>query len=216
MMYDKPVSYSGLKLFKQCPRRWADQYIDGNRYPSGPAAQRGTEIHARLEAYFNEKPYPDGEGILYERWRNYMVSLVVRSPKPEVELAVDADWQPVAWDAPEAFFRGKLDLVLPGEIYEIYDWKTGKQYDEHSEQAEAYVALAPPADRYQTSFVYLDQYPTTMTKLHSTEERDSYRETITADIIRLREATVYPGRPGGGCRYCPLNWRAGGGCHDAP
>lgn len=204
-MYDKPISFSSLKLYTGCPKRWADAYILGNRYPSGPAAQRGNDVHAQLENYFREQPYPDGS-VMLERWRTTMVSLAVKSPTPELEIAVTADWTPVTWDDPTAFFRGKIDLSLleSDDTYCIYDWKTGRFYPEHADQAQAYVALAPEAGRYQTLFVYLDQYPRVESAFHSREERQAYRDDITERVNVLRAAEEYPANPGESCRWCPL------------
>jgi hypothetical protein len=218
MIYEKPVSYSGLSTFKKCPKLWEWQYILGNRTAPGPAAQRGTEIHARLERYFNADPYPEGD-MLFERWRTYMAGLLPHAPKAELQLAVDEDWCPVAFDDPGAYFRGVVDLYVPGELeVDVYDWKTGRQYDSHAAQAAAYVALASPGHaKYSTHFVYLDSYPTIVTKHHSPEERQSYIDELRAGIEELRTAEEYKPTPSQeACRWCALSWRNGGNCRAAP
>jgi PD-(D/E)XK nuclease superfamily len=217
-MYEKPISYSGLSTFKKCPKLWEWQYILGNRSAPGPAAQRGTTIHAVLEAYFNANPYPEGD-LLFERWRTYMAGLASRSPKSELQLAVNADWDPVAFDDPTAYFRGVVDLFVPGEIeVDIYDWKTGRMYDSHAAQAAAYVALAPGGHtKYVTHFVYLDNYPTITTTFFSPEERSAAIDELRTGVEAIRTAEEYKPTPSQeACRWCALSWRNGGPCRAAP
>lgn len=43
------VSASQVKTYKQCPRKWAYEQLEGIRPPPGPAAELGTAVHAVLE-----------------------------------------------------------------------------------------------------------------------------------------------------------------------
>ncbi len=44
----------------------------------------------------------------------------------EHALAIDAEGRRVAWEAPDAFLRGRLDLVaVEGRQATVYDWKSG-------------------------------------------------------------------------------------------
>ena len=105
MNYSKPLSYSGLSLWKQCPRRWAHQYVEGNREPPGPAARRGTMLHEKLEDYFRGSPYPLGDSTLAP-WAKYMEALLGQALEPECKLAVLDDWTPTDFDDPKALARG--------------------------------------------------------------------------------------------------------------
>lgn len=46
-----PWSYSKLSLYKKCPAAFKFRYIDKKYSTPGPAAQRGTEIHSKIENF---------------------------------------------------------------------------------------------------------------------------------------------------------------------
>lgn len=211
-MYDKPLSYSGLSLYKQCPARWAEQYINGNREPSGPAAQRGTMLHEQLEAFFKGGQWPIEPGALMP-WYGLMRSLRHHSPVPEQALAVTAGWNPVGFDDPNAYFRGKIDLSYTDDgVPVIVDFKSGRVYDSHEDQGMAYVALSPDADEYRVRFIYLDNYPTIREWVISGAARVEYVAKLREQIEEVRSAEEYPPTPGDHCRWCALSWRRGGTC----
>ena len=46
-------SYSALKVYEECPYRTYISRVKGVKEPSGPAADRGTQIHQYAEDYVN-------------------------------------------------------------------------------------------------------------------------------------------------------------------
>ena len=215
-MYSKPLSYSGLSLYKRCPRRWHNTYILGNREQSGKAAERGTYLHELLESYFQGKtPYPSGNSALAPS-QSFMEGLARHDAVAEGEVAVNQNWQPVGYEDEEAFFRGKKDLDIPaGETLLLFDWKSGRVYDDHVFQGEAYSALTPGFGRYIVHFVYLDQPHTILRWEYSAEEVVAIRERLTEQIMEVRSAENYDPIPGDHCGWCPLSWRNGGDCKRA-
>lgn len=215
-MYDKPISYSGKSLYGKCPLLWADNYILGNRRPSGAAADRGTYLHELLESFFNGAAYPSGNRALAP-WQPFMEKLATYNPTAEGEVAVTKDWQRCDFNDPQAYFRGKKDLdIEAGNALLLFDWKSGKVYDDHHRQGESYCALSPGYDKYVTYFVYLD----IPFHIQRWEYDGAQVEMITQDLIAevevIRNATEYPATPGDHCRYCHLSWRNGGNCKRAP
>lgn len=216
MAYDKPVSPSGLKLFKQCRRRWHNTYVLGNREPAGRAAERGTRLHELLENFFRGAPYPASDKTLAP-WRRFMEALTIHNPTPEADLAVDKDWKPVAFDDESAFFRGKADLtIVAGGALRILDWKSGRVYDEHEQQADAYVAMAPQHTAASAEFVYLDAPLTVKSWTYTPDRRDDIIASIITDVTTVRECEDFYPSPGKGCDWCLLSWRKGGDCRAAP
>jgi len=218
MSYDKPISYSGKKLFKQCPKRWHNTYVLGQREPSGPAAERGTRLHEKLEKFFIEphRGYPKDDKVLAP-WRRVMEALTLYSPTPEANLAVDKDWSPVAYDDPAAFYRGKADLMFTtcGELH-IHDFKSGRKYPEHEEQGLSYVALSAEYPRMHTCFTYLDHPLDMLEFTYTPTQREDHIAGLINEINEIRATTEFLPKANDGCKWCPLSWRKGGDCHAAP
>lgn len=212
-MYDKPLSYSGLSLYRKCPLRWADVYIEGNRQPSGPAAARGVKLHEMLEDYFNGKiPFPSGNKVLAP-WQKFMEGLLALSPVAEGEVAVDKEWNPCGFGDSHAFFRGKKDLEIEGgDSLILLDWKSGKAYDDHHAQGKAYTALSPGFEKYKVGFVYLDQPLLIKWWEYDAQDWELFRDNLREEIEAVRSATEFPATPSDDCRWCPLSWRNGGKC----
>jgi hypothetical protein len=219
MSYDKPVSYSGLKLYKKCPLKWKNQYIDGNREPPGKAAQRGTDLHTAIEEFFIRGTGFPTDIMPLAPWRAYMEQLTLRSPSPELELAVNVEWEPVDFNDPTAYYRGVADLhYTDNGVLHIYDWKSGRMYPEHEAQGRTYMALSPEVDAYMVHFVYIDHPLTVITHMWNAEHRKKEIEDLRKDIEVLRLDTEYKPTPHHDtCKWCPLSWRKfGGTCRAAP
>lgn len=217
MSYDKPISYSGRKLFKQCPRKWYVTYVEKDREAPGVAAQRGTDIHDQLEQFFRGGvAYPNTKVLA--PWRRFMEGLTLYDPVPEGDLAVDVEWNPCGFDDEHAYYRGKADLVYQeGDTLVILDWKTGKIYPDHEDQGKTYMALHDECSKVRTGFVYIDQPLTVHWRDYTAEHRTQEIEVIRSDIELIRNATEFPATPNSmGCRWCKQSWRNGGTCEAAP
>ena len=216
-MYNKAISYSGKSLYRKCPKAFKSAYIDGVRDDSPkPAAERGTMIHDLLEKFFKgEVSYPDH--VALKPWRRFMEQLTLKQPKPEGELAVDINWKPIAYDSPDAFFRGKYDLSFQDAgVVELLDWKTGKIYPEHEHQGECYVALTDEAIGYNVSMVYIDKYDEVHRYFHNARDRLKLIDNIHKEITDIRNDEEFKVTPSeNACRWCVLSWRNGGTCTDA-
>lgn len=214
-MYSNPLSPSGLKLYKACPRKWADVYINGNRQPSGAAAQRGTDLHNMLEDFFNGAPYPSGNSCL-AKWQRLMEGLAATDCSAEGELAVNMAWEPTTFSDPNAYYRGKMDLDYEaGDVCNIFDWKSGKIYDDHVFQGKSYAAMKRGFKLYKVNFVYLDHPHVIKTWEYTAPEVDQMRIDLSTDIDRCRKDEEYLATPGDECKWCHLSWRNGGDCKRA-
>lgn len=211
-------SYSSLSTFRKCPKYFHWCYVLGNREPDKPAAQRGHELHALLEEFFKGAPYPKLNKAL-KPWQRYMENLTRYNPEPEAEIAVDSHWQPCAYDDPDAYAKGKVDLryTLDG-VRHILDWKSGRVYPDHPAQGRMYMALEPDDwDAYETEFVYLD-LPTHTVPTKYARGAKQIEVAKTINLIEIvNHETEYLATPSHeSCMYCPLSWRKGGDCRAAP
>lgn len=208
-------SYSSISLYNKCPRAWEWRYVHGRSSPAGASADRGTEIHALLEEFFNGAPYPSATKALVP-WQRFMENLTRFNPVPEEEWAVDKDWKACDYSNPDAIMRGKVDLVYLDDkgVRHILDWKTGRMYDDHKKQGMAYVALdkitLPIA---KTTFVYIDLPVQTKTWEYTNLEKGDIRKRLTNTIEAISADTVYEATPSkDACRFCELSFKKGGNC----
>jgi RecB family exonuclease len=137
----------------------------------------------------------------------------------EHALAINADGRLVTWDAPEAFLRGRLDLVaVDAQQATVYDWKSGwvTEDDEGLRRAWApgcYAALlwawAPRLEAVTVEYHYLRTSRvarTTFVPADATETL-AWARTIAARIAealaRPDDPDGFPPRPSTACATCP-------------
>lgn len=215
--YTKPIAYSGIETYEACPLKWADQYILGNRPPARTTADRGTELHELLEAFFRGGAYPAADRVL-RPWQPVMEGLNAKRHTAEGEVAVRADWSKCGYWDRDANYRGKYDLKIEDEVrvLDLFDWKSGKIYPKHEAQGLSYCAMEPGQyDIYRTHFVYLDAPCHIETREYSPVRVEAERIKISERIEQIREAPFYPAKPGNHCRYCHKSYKLGGDCRAA-
>lgn len=213
-------SLSKAGTFERCRRRYQHQYLDKlPRPPRSPSAARGIDIHETVDGFVARRidgplasPLDFYQGFL-ERLRN------IAGVRSEAKSAVTREWVhlPGDWDGPEVYARAVYDVIVPpidGQV-EIFDWKTGKIYDDHVDQREFYSCLAlaeyPEATRIRASTVYLDSNQT-RSEIRFPSDLADARTRWTQRFARVETATEFPPNPQYGCRWCPYSKIAGGPC----
>lgn len=226
-------SFSGLMLFEQCGFKYAAQYLK-HRVEAElsvglpprtfhPAATRGTELHAAIDKHLTEgAPLPNE----LKYWAPAFHEIKSYHIKSEHRIAVRKDWTVCGWTDPDVWCRAILDLLAqkPQNLMAVYDWKTGKQYDEHYDQKEHYalmtIAEHPALSMVRAVHVYLD-YPNTQPTVREYTpidlvarriiwtERANKLEAATNDPDLLR---AFPMQPNKFCKWCDLRRSAGGPC----
>lgn len=205
-------SLSSLGTWEQCPLKYKLKYKD--KIPDKPsvAAARGTDNHALIEAYLK------GEIELLPSvlsfYQQFLSGLKLYPIFPEHKIAVNASWQPVNWS--DGWLRCVLDLKLrDGTGAVIYDWKTGKMYDDHYDQKELYSLAVfsedPDVQRVRAIHVYLDLNKIT----ERTYERGDIalrRERWQSRVDKMEKDASYIPNPTWKCRYCPYSREKGGPC----
>lgn len=115
----RSTSPSQLATFSDCRRKWWRVSVNGERPPSTAAAERGSKIHAELEAYLmHGAPLSDGTA----RAMSPFLPAAGSVPAHAVEVAFE--WAPPGWPVP---VRGRVDLVEldgAGAVVGITDHKT--------------------------------------------------------------------------------------------
>jgi len=139
------TSPSQLSAFKLCARKWWRESVNGERRPSGPAAERGSLIHAQLEAYLER----GGAGALPEHGtaRAMVRALPPAASIPREQIEVDFSFTPAGWPVP---VRGRVDLIelaAGGGYARITDHKTAINIDA-SQKGEYELRADPQALLY--------------------------------------------------------------------
>jgi CRISPR/Cas system-associated exonuclease Cas4 (RecB family) len=125
-MTDFTWSYSSLKEYENCPRKYHQMRVLQN-YKIEPTPQMiyGTEVHKALEDYVRE-----GKELAknYQRFKKVVDTLInIPGTKyPEYQMALNKKFQPCDFDDEKRWVRGIVDLlIVNGNEAFIVDYKTG-------------------------------------------------------------------------------------------
>jgi len=216
-----PYSYSRLATFKKCPAKFKFNYIDKVDVPFivSPAMERGTEIHNSLEAFVSghtEMLHPD----IHEHYGQFFFSLrETYDCQPEHKWGIDEEMLPCEYDHPGVMLRGFMDLkfVPPEEHIQIFEYKTGKIYPEHTHQQWIYGVVSllqhPLKEGADVTAVYLDQkknkkihYPASM--------MGEYKPMLMSEIQTIEDTPLeeFIPKPQWTCKWCQFSKENGGPC----
>ena len=202
-------SYSALKLFENCPKRYYHQRIARDaKDEGGEASKHGERVHKALEKkLLGEEELPtELQGVT-------AVCEVLTASKgelaPEKKLALNTSLNPSDWWDSDTWIRAQLDvLIVDGDKATVLDWKTGKRRPD-SYQLELSATMVfihqPEVNEVNAGFLWLQD-----------KKMDPYRytrsmynrllDTTLSKINRVEEALVHdvwPAKPSGLCNYCP-------------
>jgi RecB family exonuclease len=205
-------SFSKLKNFETCPRRYYEVDINRNYKESSEQLDWGNEVHAKLAQACEGKAELPISMQPYQKYVN-TVRNMAGELKVEQKYAITKDMQPTAWFAPNAWYRGVADVarILPEHIIAL-DWKTGKVPKEnpHTQlmlMAQCLFSHFPTTQQVTTAYVWLNEDAQTPHVYTRAEVAQNWLELLPR-VQRLEEATIkqeFPPKPGGLCRsYCPV------------
>lgn len=206
-------SYSALKVYEECPYRTYISRVKGVKEPSGPAAERGTQIHQLAEDYVNGSitSLPK-ELAKFENQFEELASLF-KEGKAELEgeWGFDLDWSPVGWMEKETWARVKLDAMVFEDktSARVIDYKTGKKWGNelvHSQQGLLYAIAAffkyPDLEYAQTEFWYLDKGETTK-KPYTRKDAMVFAPGFHRRAIKMTTETEFNPTPStNSCKWC--------------
>jgi hypothetical protein len=207
-----PWSISRLGMYERCPASAAYRHIQGIYTPQAPAASRGSDIHGSVERFLLRK-----QKFVHPAVKEYLPLLTkVRNATPHVEhrLAVDEGWNPTDWH--DCWGRSVIDAnTEEGNTLVIWEWKSGKIYDDHKEQRKAYITFAhahwPEHDYYEVRTVYFDQRKRHKLKVKPKQIK-IYRDQFEERVGLMSVDNMYSPRPGWYCRWCGYSKYLGGPC----
>ncbi len=160
-------SYSRLSTYETCALLAKFLYIMKIPQDTSPAMERGSRIHDQGEKYIKGEIVDLPDTKVWAPWHEDMAALKESGYEAEKNIAFDSGWKPCEYHGPKTWLRLRVDVT--GTVVstpEVIDYKTGRPYPTHEEQAELYgiaaYLTALFSDDYETvpkvlvSFWYLD------------------------------------------------------------
>lgn len=208
-------SYSSIKTFDQCPKKYYHLRVAKDvKDEGGEAAIYGTAVHEAAELYVKSgQPIPNKFGFMQS-----VVDALVNLPGdklPEQKLGLaktEEGYAPVQFFAPNVWWRGIADLIiLNGDRAICVDYKTGKsaRYADTKQLdllAGAIFYHYPQVKRVKSALLYVISNEV-VRKTHVVEERDAYLSAFDLELARLEvamETGVFNAVSGPLCRFCPV------------
>lgn len=203
-------SYSALKNFSTCPKRYHHERIAKDVVvEQGEAAMWGEQVHTMLEHRLRDKtPLPADKAQWEALCRAF--EKIPGELFAEQEMTLNKDLTPTGWWDSDAWLRSKVDvLVLNGADAVVADWKTGKHRPDF-DQLELFAIQTfkhyPDVHRVTTSFVWLKDMLPLDTKVYTRLDAPALWSKLMSKITRVEQALehdVWPANPSGLCPWCP-------------
>jgi ATP-dependent exoDNAse (exonuclease V) beta subunit len=208
-------SYSSLKTFEQCPKKYYHLKVLKDIKDQGSTATiYGQEVHSAAEEYIkNNTPVP-------AKFKFIVPMLEVLAKKEgekltELKLGVaktPEGYAPAEFFGVDVWWRGIADLVIiNGDTAYSVDYKTSKnaKYAD-TKQLDAVAAALfthyPQLKRIKSALLFVVSKEL-IRKEHTADMRDSYFATFTPELERLEGAEksgVWNAISGPLCGWCPV------------
>jgi hypothetical protein len=208
-------SYSSLKTFEQCPKKYYHlKVVKDVKDEGSEATLYGQELHKAAEDYIKEgKPIPPKFGYIQDT-----VDVIKNIPGEkhcELKLGVrktDTGYEPCGFFDKGVWWRGIGDvIVVQDELAFSLDYKTSKnaKYADLKQLdilAAALFTHFPQVKKIKSAlaFVVSNEF---VHKEHFAEMRDSYFAAFEPDLDRLataQETGVWNTNTGPLCKFCPV------------
>jgi len=207
-----PWSLSQYNLYRKCPAAYDFRHNKKIPDPAGPAAQRGTNVHAQLEYYLATGEWSGG---IRQYTKDKAEQMRKEKYLPELKLALNDEWEVVDWKDPNAWVRGVIDAIKIGPTTYMAEWKTGKVYDDHVSQRTLYLCMILSAyddiEHGVIETIYADQDHAQSTEL-AREKLVHEQQYWLENVSPMLRDTFFSPRTGGHCNWCAYSKRKGGPC----
>jgi hypothetical protein len=213
-------SFSRLKAFEDCPRRYHETQVLKDehgkpKWPEEPSAilKFGDDVHSHMAvALRHNQPLP----TKYKQFQQW-IDKVARTPgellvEDECQWAVTREMKPCAWFAKDVWLRTVADAVkLDDNVALVVDWKTGKSLNGDPVQLMLTSLMAflqfPKLECVRSDFIWLQEDCQTTQVLYRNECAAQWTN-ILPRVARLESATAsnnFPPQPNRFCRnWCPV------------
>lgn len=209
-MLTRAWSYSALKDFLQCPRKYQLMKVT-KEIPFGETSlqiEEGKQIHKALEdRLLTKEPLP--EELVHMESFIQKLETSEGNIFGERKMTIDAEFKPVSWFDKGAWCRGIADVGLEKQkAIWIGDYKTGKRWVD-SAQLKLFAALAfyhnPELKKAKTSFIWLKEKKIDNETYTREQLPEIWKEFMPklARLERAYEEDKWQEKPGPLCAWCP-------------
>jgi hypothetical protein len=214
-------SYSSIKLYDQCPKKYYHlRVIKDVKEPPTDAIIYGKEFHSAAEHYVRDNvPLPPQFNFV----KSTLDSLKQLNGEKycEYEFGLTEDLKPCRFKDPEVWWRGIADLlVINGDEARVLDYKTGKSAKYADTDQLELMALAifkhfPQVKKVKAGLLFVIS-KNFIKDSYSSENQDKMWHKWISEYNRMKfsyESNVWNPRPSGLCRKhclvleCPHNGR---------
>ena len=214
----KKWSYSRYSCYHQCPAQYEYRYVlKLDKFVSSPAMERGLKIHALAENFIIGKitGLPDALKLFKDEFKTMRRLAKKGSGFAEPDLSFNKDGT-ASNRKKSDYFVGFLDFVnFDEEEITIIDFKTGRQYPTHVDQAHAYAMacfqLNPKVKNITTEFYYLDSGEVKSWEYES-KNKDRMYNLWEKRIDKMYADKTFRKTPHKFCNWCNRNKKNGGDC----
>lgn len=207
-------SYSKWGAYRKCPALFKFKYLVKAEEAKSPYAQRGLDKHKIIENFLlgnlADLPSP------LDYYFGFLTSIKEQGVRPEQMYCLDDRWQVVEKDSPNVWLKAVLDavVVFPKTAI-VYDWKSGKIYDDHAKQREVYAlcvfAENPEVTEVQSVSTYIDLMQNRSTGYHR-DQIPPMMKKWENEVKLMMGDDVYPANPGFHCKWCGFSRSNKGPC----
>lgn len=206
-------SYSSLKTFEQCPKKYYHLKVARDFKDEGSEATvYGSEAHKAAELFIsNGEPLP--KRFAYMQPVLNALNAMNGEKHCELELGVTEDYEPTGFHSDDVWLRTIVDLlVINGPNAYLIDYKTSKsaKYADTTQldiMAAAVLTHFPQVQHIKSGllFVVSNEF---IRKEHKRDLHMSYYATFDPALARLRASMdngVWNPISGPLCRFCPVS-----------
>lgn len=207
-------SYSSLKTFQQCPKKYYHLKVakDVQDKPTA-ATMYGQEVHKVAEDFIKDKT-PIPEKYSFVKPFMEVLDAIPGTKYCEHKMGLTRDLQPCGFFDKNVWWRGIADLLVINEekgLAHSIDYKTGKSAKYADKQQLDLVAVAifahfPNIVRVKSGLLFVVSKEFVKSE-HNIESKDEYIGKVLPDLDRLEKAMdngVWNPISGPLCRFCPV------------
>lgn len=204
-------SYSKVKNFESCPRRYKRVDVDKAFKDESEQLDFGNKLHDALAAYIGKGTTLPSAFAAYKNWADKVKDGDGFTILVEQKYAIRQDMSPTTWFGKDVWYRGIADVVkMCGPVALAVDWKTGKVLEDGVQlalMAQCLFSHYPELQVIRTEFIWLKEDATTREDFKRDDMASIWAGVLprVAALQHAHTTNEFNPKPGYLCRkFCPV------------